>query len=258
MRSRRSSRRAARRRARRGTPCACETRSRDPCARRAPRRQQVPGTRALISATSLAIGVAIRVRARGAARLVPDESPVAHDRRVRREREPFGEVVRHEHQCGAARAERSVSASVSAARRLRRAPCMARPGADSGLVHDRARNRDTLLQPSAQRSHRRIRAVVHAHSLEARSAAARGDADAVQSRRELDVLQRRQRRVQHARVRDQPDLGSRRGTFLNVTPSTRAVPSPGAAGRRECEGASSSLPRSARTVRGTRQRARQT
>src|SRR4030095_10204554 len=60
-----------------------------------------------------------------------------------------------------------------------------------------------------QRTHGRICAIVHSHALESTHCSSARRLHAVESRGELDVLERRERRIEHALVRDQSDDRSR-------------------------------------------------
>ena len=80
---------------------------------------------------------------------------------------------------------------------------------------------------------------------------------AVQSRRELDVLARGEHAVEHARVAHEPDLRARRRALLHRDAVHPHRSLPGApAGRRAFGAASSSPLRSGRTARGSRRASR--
>ncbi len=82
-------------------------------------------------------------------------------------------------------------------------------------VHHRARDRDALLEPAAQRARRRVGAIVDAHQLEGAHRRVARVGQTVEPRRELDVLARGEHAVQHARVAHEPDLRPRGGAFLH-------------------------------------------
>ena len=155
-----------------------------------------------------------------------NEPAVAHDRRVRREREPFAEVVRDEHERRAARLERLEARRSARPHRPRRARCTARRAARLAGSCTIARAIETRCciprlsdrTGECARSSSRIRS-------SARIAASRGRCHAVQPRRELDVLERGERRVQHALMRDQADDGSGAAAPPgSSTPAIRALP----------------------------------
>jgi hypothetical protein len=169
--------------------------------------------RTLLHGRELAVLRLVRARVEERARLVPHEAAPPHDRRLGGQGEPLGEVVGDEQQrcsglaplgehLGERRAARVVEPRV-------RLVAQQQPRS----VHHRSRDRHPLLQPSAQRARRLLRAVLDSHEGERVHRCPRRLAETVQPRRQLDVLANRERTVQHARVAHQPDLRACRGAL---------------------------------------------
>ena len=144
---------------------------------------------------------------------------------------------------GVAQLGRAAPVSARASRPRRGRVYGSSSSSDARRVHDRAGDRHALLQSAAQRAHRRVGAVGDAHAARARAARQpRGSGDAVQARRELDVLARGERVVQHARWRTSPTCARASAPARSETPSRHRSPWPGARAARRRAGAASSSP----------------
>jgi len=83
-------------------------------------------------------------------------------------------------------------------------------------VNHRSGDRHTLLHPATERAYGRVRTIRDPHTLERAEGGLTRCAHTVQFRCKLDVLEGRQRRVEHTLVRDQPDDRASRCTARKV------------------------------------------
>src|SRR5689334_25065954 len=113
-----------------------------------------------------AIHIAIRIELDRATRFMYDESSLSHNRGMRREREPFAEMVRHEHERGAICLERFEGISQCTRTDFIESGVWLVEQHDAWIVYHRARNRHALLHPSTERPHRGVGPVLHAHARE--------------------------------------------------------------------------------------------
>src|SRR6185437_2375491 len=145
-----------------------------------------------------------------AGRVVPPDDPAGdHHRSLRCDREALVDVMRHQHERrpGGAQTmqhlrERGAADRVEARVRLVEQH-------DARLVDDRPSDRDALLKAAAQLLDGRVGPVGDLHALQGATRRVAHVRHAVEPRRELHVLARRERAVEHALVRDEPDQRAR-------------------------------------------------